>query len=69
MTKKIYIEGMTCNHCAKAVENALKGLHGVMSASVNLAEKYAVVELHHPIEDEKFVAAVDDAGYKVVKIE
>ncbi len=69
MTKKLFVEGMTCGHCAMHVEEALKGIHGVKSAKVDLEGKNAVVELAHEIEDEKFKAAVDEAGYEVVKIE
>ena len=69
MTKKIYIEGMSCNHCVRHVEEALKDIDGVKSVSVDLQKKLATVELAHDIEDEKFKSAIDDAGYEVVKIE
>ncbi len=51
------------------VEEALKGICGVKSVKVDLEGKNAVVELAHPVEDEKFKAAVDEAGYEVVGIE
>jgi copper chaperone len=41
MTKKIFIEGMSCAHCAKHVEEALKEVHGIKSAKVNLKGKFA----------------------------
>lgn len=69
MTKKIFIEGMTCGHCAGHVEEALKGICGVKSAKVDLAGKVATVELAHPVDDEKFKAAIDEAGYEVTRIE
>ena len=69
MTKKISIEGMTCSHCVKHVEEALKGICGVKSAKVDIAQKLATVELAHEVDDEKFKAAVDDAGYQVTRIE
>lgn len=69
MTKKLLIEGMTCGHCAMHVEEALKEICGVKSVKVDLNEKNAVVELAHPVEDEKFKAAIDEAGYEVVGIE
>lgn len=50
------------------VEEALKGICGVKSASVDLVGKVATVELAHEVADEKFKAAVDDAGYEVVDI-
>ena len=39
-----HITGMHCVVCAHNVENALSGLHGVFSASVNFAESTVDVE-------------------------
>jgi len=69
MTKKIFIEGMSCGHCVGHIEEALKEICGVKSVKVDLAGKVATVELAHPVEDEKFKAAVDEAGYEVTRIE
>lgn len=69
MTKKIYIEGMSCSHCVGHVEEALKEICGVKTVSVDLQQKLATVELAHEVEDEKFKSAIDDVGYEVVKIE
>lgn len=67
MKKKIMIEGMSCGHCVKHVQEALEGLDGVNSVEVNLAEKYAVVET--TVEDSQLQEAIDDAGYDVISIE
>lgn len=67
MKKKIMIEGMSCGHCVKHVQEALEGLNGVSSIEVNLAEKYAVVET--TVEDSQLQEVIDDAGYDVVSIE
>lgn len=67
MKKKIMIEGMSCGHCVKHVQEALEGLSGVNSVEVNLAEKYAVVET--TVEDSQLQEAIDDAGYDVISIE
>lgn len=67
MKKKIMIEGMSCGHCVKHVQEALEGLDGVSSVEVNLAEKYAVVET--TVEDSQLQEAIDDAGYDVISIE
>lgn len=68
MNKKIYIEGMSCGHCVKHVEEALKELPGVKSVNVSLQDKVADLELTQDISDEEIKAAIDDAGYEVVKI-
>lgn len=69
MTKKVFIEGMTCGHCASHVEEALKEVGGIKSAKVDLKGKVAVIELAKPVEDAKIKAAVEDAGYEATKIE
>jgi copper chaperone CopZ len=68
MTKKVFIEGMSCGHCAKHVEEALKEVCGIKSVKVNLEGKVADIELAHEVEDEKIKAAVSEAGYEVTKI-
>ncbi len=69
MKKKILIEGMSCGNCVKHTEEALKGICGVKSVKVDLEGKNAVVDLAHPVDDAKFKAAIDEAGYEVVGIE
>lgn len=68
-TKKIFIEGMGSDHCAKIVEKALKGICGVKAANVDLKDKSATVELAHDVDDEKFQAAIGSAGFAVKNIQ
>lgn len=68
MTKKVFIEGMTCRHCVSHVEGALKEVSGIKSAKVDLEGKLAVIELAQDVDDEKIKAAVEDAGYEVTDI-
>lgn len=68
MTKKVFIEGMTCGHCASHVEEALKEVCGIKSAKVDLEGKVAVIELAHEVDDEKIKEAVKDAGYEATNI-
>jgi copper chaperone len=42
-TLKLEITGMTCDHCVRAVSDALKGVKGVEAAKVSLALGSAVV--------------------------
>ena len=68
MTKKVFIEGMTCGHCVHHVESALKEVAGVITVNVNLKGKFAVIESTGPVDDDAIKAAVDEAGYKVADI-
>lgn len=68
ITKTIYIEGMSCGHCSKRVEEALKSVKGVKSVEVNLEAKNAVVALKNDIENELLKTAVEDIGFEVINI-
>ncbi|HCJ57686.1 Copper chaperone CopZ [bioreactor metagenome] len=67
MKKQINIEGMSCGHCAKHVEEALKEI-GAANVTVSLEGKYAIAESSSEIEDSKLKEAVEEAGYDVTGI-
>jgi len=63
---ELSIEGMTCQHCVRAVRTALESVPGVRSAEVDLDKKRAVVELDEGAAQESELArAVERAGYHV----
>ena len=68
MTKRIQIEGMSCEHCATRVKKMLESLDGVSSAEVSLADKSAVVTLETDVPDRQLRDMVYDAGYDVTAI-
>jgi Cu+-exporting ATPase len=58
------VTGMTCASCVSAVEKALKGIYGVLNATVNLATERATVEYIPSITGvHDFKQAISDAGY------
>ncbi|HMK61105.1 MAG TPA: heavy metal translocating P-type ATPase [Dissulfurispiraceae bacterium] len=60
----IAISGMTCAACVGAVEKALKGLNGVVEASVNIATEKASVEYIPTVAGfDDFKRVITDAGY------
>jgi copper ion binding protein len=64
------IHGMSCASCVKKVEGALKGLDGVVRASVNFATERATVQyIPGAVSMEDFRRAVKEAGYEVLKVE
>lgn len=67
MEKVIVVEGMTCDHCRKRVEDALNAIDGV-EAKVNLQEKKAFIKLDKAISETSLTGAVTEAGYTVSKI-
>lgn len=68
MKKTMYIEGMTCKHCKARVEKVLNELNGV-TATVNLEEKTAVLEMEDNVDNDILKNTVEDAGYDVKNIE
>lgn len=64
--KTFRVEGMTCEHCKKRVERAIDDFAGA-AGRVSLAKKEVKVLLNREISDEELIAAIEKAGYKVVK--
>ena len=67
MKKEMIIEGMTCGHCQKRVEEALNKIDGV-KAVVDLDNKTAVLQMKHPIEDTILLTTIESIGYEVISI-
>ncbi|HPU35681.1 MAG TPA: copper ion binding protein [Bacillota bacterium] len=61
---KLTVEGMSCSHCQRAVEEALKGIPGVEKVQVDLEKKEVVVT--GTAAPEKLAEAIEEAGYEVV---
>ncbi len=62
------IEGMTCSACANRVEKAAQKVEGVESSSVNFATEKLTVSIDEDLAGYgEIKAAVDKAGYKLVK--
>ncbi|MDO5133218.1 MAG: heavy metal-associated domain-containing protein [Eubacteriales bacterium] len=59
--------GMTCENCARRVENALNALPGVW-ASADISKKQAVVRMKEKLSEKELRGAVASAGYTVLEI-
>lgn len=64
----IKIEGMTCEHCVKAVAKALSAIDGITVQSVSLEDGVAKVSVQEGFDTEKLRNAVTEQGYKVVNM-
>ena len=67
MIKTIFIGGMHCEHCVKAVNDALKALPGITSVTVSLEDNVATVSGPDP-DDAAIKAAIEDTGFDVIEI-
>ena len=61
-TTTLRITGMTCDHCARSVEQALNALPGV-KARVSYASALASIEAGADMKPERLIAAVTAKGY------
>ena len=69
LRKTLEIDGMHCASCAQAVERALRAVDGVTSASVDLVNEQALVDVSGDVSDDALIAAVRAAGYKATREE
>jgi Cu2+-exporting ATPase/Cu+-exporting ATPase len=69
MEKVKKIEGMMCMHCSGRVEKVLNDLEGV-EAKVNLEAATATVQIAEgsPVDEQKLIDTVTEAGYKVLEV-
>ena len=63
----LHIEGMSCEHCVKAVTKAVGALPGIEDVSVDLKAKTATVDYNSAQSTpETIKAQIEDQGYDVV---
>ena len=63
----INVDGMACEHCVKAITNAVGALSGVSGVSVDLEAKTVTVD-HDPEQAsvDKIKAEIEDQGYDII---
>jgi len=65
--KTLKVDGMSCNHCVNAVNNALGGLAGVANVAVSLKEGTVSFNFDPALASiEAIKAAITEEGYEVV---
>jgi copper ion binding protein len=65
-TITIKVKGMSCDHCVHAVREALEGLAGVSSVTVDLDSGQAVLVAAEAIDQAAISQVIDEAGYDFV---
>lgn len=61
------VEGMSCDHCERAVTGEVMQVQGVRSVAVDLAAKRVRVS-GEDVSDDAVRAAIDEAGYEAVPL-
>jgi len=69
MKKKILVEGMKCENCAKHVTEALTNVEGVTNVDINLSDKYVLLDTAADVSDEAIKNAINTEKYNVIGIE
>jgi copper chaperone CopZ len=62
-TGRYTVEGMSCQHCVRAVTEEMTKLPGVQEVTVDLATGAVTVTSAAPLDLEAVRGAVDEAGY------
>lgn len=61
------VNGMSCGHCVKSIENSVGGLKGVENVSVDLKNAKVNVQFDsNTVTLDKIKETIDDQGYDVV---
>jgi copper chaperone len=63
MSQKFQVSGMSCGHCASAVQNAVQTVDPEAQVTVDLETGHVDVLSEQPRKD--IVAAIENAGYGV----
>ena len=61
------IQGMTCAHCARSVSDELGAIDGVDAVAVDVEAGTATVTSSAVIAESEVRAAVEEAGYVLVR--
>lgn len=65
-TTVLHVEGMACEHCVKAVTQAVNALSGIQAVKVDLAGKTVAVQHEPTATRAQMKAAIEEQGYDVV---
>ena len=63
MTKKYFIEGMSCGSCVAKVKAALQKVEGVESVEVQLQSPQAMIKMESEVPVKKFQSGLSNAGH------
>lgn len=64
-THELTVEGMSCDHCVRAVREALGGVRGIARAQVQVG--HVQVEASDDVKRDTIASAIASAGFRVVE--
>ncbi|MDQ2756671.1 MAG: heavy-metal-associated domain-containing protein [Actinomycetota bacterium] len=66
-TQSWTVNGMTCDHCVRAVTQEVSEIDAVQAVRVDLTSGRLTVDSTLPLDEDTVAAAVDEAGYALVR--
>jgi copper chaperone len=68
VTETYRVDGMTCEHCVRAVSGEIGALPGVVDVTVDLPSGAVTVTSALPVPPQAIADAVDEAGYTLAPV-
>lgn len=66
MKIELNVLGMSCNHCEKAIQDALRSNQAVKEVKVNLASDLVTIEFDSALASkEELITLIENQGYDV----
>ena len=65
VTETYRVDGMTCEHCVRAVSGEIGALPGVVDVTVDLPSGSVTVTSASPVPPQAVADAIDEAGYRL----
>lgn len=62
----VKVDGMSCEHCVKAITNAVGTLPSVAQVSVDLKAKTVTVQHGAELSIDKIKGEIEDQGYDII---
>lgn len=70
MQKKIIVDGMTCQMCAKNIKDKITSIDGVLNVVVNLDSSEVIIEMSQDVANEDIISVIElDNKYHVISIQ
>lgn len=61
----LQVQGMSCGHCVKTIENSVGALNGVEKVNVQLDAGTVDVEFNNEVNVQQISDTIEDQGYTV----
>lgn len=66
MKSILHVDGMSCEHCVRAITKAVGALDGVSNVTVALKEKTVTVEHDEALALDQIGHEIEEQGYDVI---